>query len=330
MHVSYLQQHPCFQITDVVDLDPERRQEAEEKLGCRSHATRDDLLSHGKADMVVIATPTLTHEADALAILSAGKHCIAEKPVAMTYEGVLRVVEEARSAGKHLFAHHQHLFTPEHNFLKNLLARGQLGDLIEIRYSWGKYARRADWQTLRKNGGGLWANYGSHALSTMLDLLGGRVVRLSGTALHVKDAGDADDHAHFLLETDNHRIGDIFVSSCSAVSQPRYVVLGSAGAAVALDKGKALVRYYNKKDVPALEAFDGAAPGRKYGTGETLPWQEETVSYDLEEGSDFYDNVAAVLENRAGMIVTPGSALEVARVLEWGRTGVDPVANLSP
>lgn len=44
----------------------------------------------------------------------------------------------------------------------------------------------------------------------------------------------------------------------------------------------------------------------------------------LEAANSFYDNVADVLLDGAPMVVTPESAVEVARILEWGQLGFDP------
>lgn len=325
IHIEALKKHPRFRVTEVADPDPVRRAEAVEKLGVTAFASRDELLASGTAELVVVATPTTNHEEDALAVCRARRHCIVEKPVALTHAGFKRIAEAFLQAGRRLFPHHQFTFSAEHRFLKQLMAEGLLGNIFEIRFNWAGYARRNDWQTLKKNGGGIWNNHGAHALSSLLDLLGAPIRTLGGGAVHVKDAGDADDHAHFLLGAANARLGDLFLTSSCAATLPRFMILGSTGSATASDGG-ALLKYYDPASAPAIEAQEGAVAGRVYGFSDHLEWREETRALSpAGSAATFQDNVAEVLRDGAPQAVTPESALEVMRLLEWGTTGKDPL-----
>lgn len=325
IHVNQLKSDPRFRVVEVADPDPERRAEAEKELGCRAFTSRDELLSQGTSSLVVVATPNTCHEADALAVVGTGRDCVLEKPVATSYAGASRVVRAFAEAGRRVFPHHQHLFSSEHQVLRALLESGKLGEVFEIRYHWVSFGRRNDWQTLRKNGGGHYNNHGPHALSTMLNLLDAPLVSLTGEARHIKDAGDADDHAAFVLRAANGRTGVLMLSTSCAAPMPKFVVLGSAGTAWAAEEpGKMHVKFFDPTAAPLLEVRDGAAAGRTYGSGETLPWQEEILDLADKPAGCFYDNVAAVFLDGADPIVSAQSAVEVVRALEWGMTGKDP------
>jgi len=95
-------------------------------------------------------------------------------------------------------------------------------------------------------------------------------------------------------------------SPCCALPMPKFVILGSAGTAVAAEEaGKVRVKFFDPAAAPALEVRDGAVPGRAYGSGEQLPWQEETLETASMPKLAFYDNVAAVLLDGAAPAVTP-------------------------
>ncbi len=325
IHVNQLKNNPRFRIVEVADPDPERRAEAEKELGCRAFASRDELLSQGTSSLVVVATPNTCHEEDALAVAAACRDCLLEKPVATSYAGTVRVVRAFAEAGRHIFPHHQHLLFPEHQVLKELIGSGKLGEVFEIRYHWLNFGRRNDWQTLQKNGGGHYNNHGPHALSTMLNLLGAPLVSLTGEARHIKDAGDADDHASFVLKAANGRSGVLMLSTCCAAPMPKFLLLGSTGSAWPHEEpGKVCVKFFDPAAAPLLEVIDGAAAGRAYGSGEKLPWQEEVLDLADKPELRFHENVAAVLLDKAEPEVTAQSAVEVARALEWGLTGKDP------
>lgn len=327
IHIRQLKDHPRFRVVEVADPDPVRRVEAERELGCRSFASRDELLDGGSSSLVVVATPNTCHEEDALAVARSGRDCVLEKPVAMSYAGAVRVAGAFSDRGRQVFPHHQHLFSQEHQLLKELISSGRLGEVFEIRYHWVAFVRRNDWQTLRKNGGGHFNNNGPHALSTILDLLGAPLTSLAGYTAHIKDAGDADDHASFLLRTANGRSGVLLLSTCCATPLPKFTILGSAGTAWPGETaGQIRIKFFDPARAPALEVKDGPAVGRTYGTGEHLPWQEEILDPSSQPELAFYDNIADVLSGVSRPRAAIQGAVEVARALEWGREGGDPAA----
>ena len=92
IHVAQLRQRPDFKIVDVADPDPHRLDEASRALGCGTHSDLAGLLKTSKADLVVIATPSFSHEEDSLKVLKSGRHCLVEKPMAMSFSGARRMI----------------------------------------------------------------------------------------------------------------------------------------------------------------------------------------------------------------------------------------------
>lgn len=320
IHVKAIQHDERYCITEVADPDELRRNEAAGALGCRAFSDLSSLLKEGDSELIVVATPNNFHESDTVTVLEAGRHCICEKPMAGTYAGAKRVVEAATRIGRKLFVHHQSLFSDEYNFLREIVESGILGEVHEIRFNWASYSRRNDWQTLRKNGGGLLNVLSPHLLTCLLPLLGSPVQGVWASIKHIKDAGDTDDHVHLLLRAENGRVGDAFISTCCALPIPRFILIGSTGTVVSQTGETATFRYYEQSSANRLEVIEGAAAGRKYGTGEVLPWKEITRPVEPEKRSGaFYDNVYGVLRESAPMVVTMESALEVSRVIELAR-----------
>ncbi|HWL51942.1 MAG TPA: Gfo/Idh/MocA family oxidoreductase [Chthoniobacteraceae bacterium] len=325
IHVKGLRDREDFQIVEVADPEEQRRLQAKAELGCEAYPDLETMLAKGSADLIVVATPSTFHERDALAVIAAGKDCVLEKPIATSYAGAKKIADAAAAAGTRLFVHHQHLFSDEYQFLREIISSGILGEVHGIRYNWASYSRRNDWQTLKANGGGLLNNHGPHALTTALDLLDSPVECLCASVQHIKDAGDADDHAHLFIKAKSGRIAELFLSTSCALPLPRTILLGSCGTLIA-DHTEAKLRFYDSAKAPALEVVDGHSKERKYGNADVLPWQEETRKVvPSKPVGNFYDNVSAVIREGAKMTVSPESALEVTRAIEWAATGEDPV-----
>ncbi len=322
IHINKIRERDDFKVIDVADPNAERREEAARELDCGAHPDIDALLAATDAEVVVVATPNLSHEADATRVLESGRHCLLEKPMAMDHAGALRLIELARKVDRKLFVHHQRRFGPEFRFLREIIDSGIIGRVFEIQLSWGGFARRNDWQTLRKNGGGVLNNTGPHIVDLATNLLDAPANAMLSDMQHIKDAGDVDDHVHIFMKNAKGQNVDLVVTTCQALPGPRTVLLGSCGTLVAHDDKKARLRYYDPSKVPTLDVVEGPAPGRKYGNEDVLPWQEEERDMTPSEpGGDFYDNVAAVLLEGAPMVVTPESAAEVIRIIEWAREG---------
>lgn len=312
LHLQPILSHQGFRIVAVADPLEERRQEAINLTGCEGYPNLRELLLQSNAELIVIATPSVSHYTDAKASLQSGRHVIVEKPMALLADEAEELVLLAQARSLHLAVNHSHLHRAEYYHLRQALDRGVLGPLFHLRTFWGNYARRWDWQTLVKNGGGQLNNTAPHVLSLVLPLLGDPVSEVHADLRNIKDAGDAEDHVHLLLRTELGVTADVVVSSAIEADLPRWVLCGRYGTASLVGKQLHL-KYYDSAAVEPLTTLDAAAPGRKY-LKETLPWQHEVLELSENPNPGFHQNVYDVIANGAQALVTPRSAAEVVRV----------------
>lgn len=325
LHLEPMLKNGGFRIVEVADPLQERCLEAEALTGCRTFASIDELLSEGSAELVVVATPSATHYEDALKVLNAGRHCVLEKPIAMTSREADEIVALAQARNLRVFVHHAHLHRKEFHHLMAVVKSGMLGPIFHVRSFWGNYARRWDWQTLRKNGGGQLKNTCPHPLSVILPLLDSPVVSVSADLRNIKDAGDAEDHVQLFMKTESGTTVDLVVSSAIALGMPRWMLCGKYGT-VTSDGKVSRARFYDSSKVPPLTALDGAAPGREY-LKEELPWQEKELPVEPAPVPSFHQNVYDVLTGGASQVVTPESAAEVVRVSELAWRDFSPMTS---
>jgi len=312
LHLEPLSKLAGFQIVAVADPLAERCAEAAERTGCQEYAALDDLLKNSDARLIVVATPSSTHYEDVLKVLQAGRHCIAEKPLALETAQADELVALAKEKGLGLFVNHSHLHLPYFHHFKKVLESGVLGTLFSIRVCWGNFARRWDWQTLRKNGGGQLNNTCPHVLSVVLPWLDGTVENVFADLRNIKDVGDAEDHVHMVLQTGSGLTADIVVSGAMAQSGPKWMFFGDQGSMTS-DGNTCTLRYFDRSKVEALSVLDTAAPGRKY-LREELPWEERTEEIGPLPVKPFHENIFDVLTGQAEPVVTAESAAEVVRV----------------
>lgn len=92
----------------------------------------EQLLERFEIDAVAIATPARTHYPIAITAIAAGKHVVVEKPLADNSVHGLAMVQAARDAGTVLMADHTYCYTPAVLKIRELLAAGELGEILYI------------------------------------------------------------------------------------------------------------------------------------------------------------------------------------------------------
>jgi myo-inositol 2-dehydrogenase / D-chiro-inositol 1-dehydrogenase len=116
-------------VVAVYDLDQARA--AKVAVDCRGARVFDaphSLINSDKVDAVVIVSPDDTHAEFALACLRAGKPVLCEKPLGVTTQQALQVVEAEAALGKRLLSlGFMRRFDPQHVGVKRAIVAGQLG-----------------------------------------------------------------------------------------------------------------------------------------------------------------------------------------------------------
>ncbi len=94
-HARILRDVDGVEMAGIHDAREERAREVEAELGVRRFAALEGLLDH--ADAVVVAVPTTSHEAVAVAALERGVHALVEKPMAPTLAAADRMLAAAEA-----------------------------------------------------------------------------------------------------------------------------------------------------------------------------------------------------------------------------------------
>jgi predicted dehydrogenase len=124
----------------------------------------EHMLNGVGVDAVVIATSVRLHYPMAKASLLAGKHTLIEKPMAASSEQCAELIEIARKQGLVLMVGHTFLYSPAVRKIKEIIVRGDLGD---IRYI---CARRLNLGLFQKDINVAW-DLAPHDISIVLHLL---------------------------------------------------------------------------------------------------------------------------------------------------------------
>lgn len=97
--------------------------------GIITDASYESILSDPELDAVIIATPVHTHHPLAKQALSAKKHVLVEKPLALSVNEGLELKDLAAKQGKVLMVDHTFLYTGAVQKIKELVSNGTIGKI---------------------------------------------------------------------------------------------------------------------------------------------------------------------------------------------------------
>jgi predicted dehydrogenase len=128
-----IQELECAELTAICDVNSERL----ELLGRRFPAAETvgrfaEVLEDPRIEAVAIATPVSSHFSLGLAALEAGKHVLIEKPLAASSDECRELISNAEERGLLLMPGHTFLYSPPVLAIRDLIDRGELGDLCFI------------------------------------------------------------------------------------------------------------------------------------------------------------------------------------------------------
>ncbi len=324
-HAQIIRQHGGFELVAVCDTQKAVREEVKAEVGCAAYASFGAMLKDANVELVVVATPTKFHQRMAIQALRAGKHVLCEKPSALSARGIDAMAAAAEAAGKVLTMHHNRRLDPDFLYVKEKIESGVLGKVFRIRRSVVGFARRNDWQTLLKYGGGMIGNWGVHLVDQVLQLMAGPVTDVWSDVNHFVNPGDAEDDLIALLRDDNGLVADIEMTSVNAAPTPNWVVLGTCGS-LWIQGSTAKMKVYDPAELAAVTANDiPYAIGRQYGVipgPDKIPWREiEEAAKPVGQYASYYDNLYEGIRHGAPLLVQPASARRTYAVLDRIRRG---------
>ncbi len=318
-HVPAYEARPQqFNVVAACDIDTDRLPPAAERLGCRTYERFDDIIRDPDVEIVDIVTTSCHHASQAIAAMDAGKGVFVEKPMCISHEQALAMVEASERNGVPLFVLHNRRFEPAFNHISEIIDSGVIGDVFEIKLRRNGYSRRNDWQTVLRLGGGQLTNWGPHLIDHGLKFLGCPVAEVWSDLKRIAAVGDAEDHLHIILKGANGRVVDIEVSGGAAVGEQVYTIFGTKGGLTS-DDSKIHLRYLDPSHrLPPRPVIEDTPPrGSGFGYPDDLKWVEETIDVSPASGVNMdiiWELLYAALRLGKPFPVTLDEAVEVVRV----------------
>jgi predicted dehydrogenase len=127
MYAEALVDSPVAEVVAFAEVSERVADAAREATGLPVVTTHDDLLGRFDLDAVIVATPDFAHREAAVAVATAGKHLLVEKPLAMTVEEAYAIRDAVRAGGASCLVGFENRWNPHVLQARRLVESGALG-----------------------------------------------------------------------------------------------------------------------------------------------------------------------------------------------------------
>ena len=313
-----------YTIAVAVERRADRRERAAQELGCETVADYKELFGRTDIDLVINASFSQMHVPVTLDLLAHGFNVVCEKPFARTTAEVDALILAEKASGKRLFVFQQSRFAPYFKKVKDIIASGVLGRIIQIDIAFNGFARRWDWQCVQNFTAGSLYNTGPHPLDQALRLLDVEgMPQVLCKMDRVNTYGDAEDYVKLILTAPGKPLVDLEISSCDGYADSIYKIQAQNGS---LKGGASLLtwKYFKPSEAPAqtltLAPLCGADGTPAY-CGENLQWYEEEWRPESEKlfhviTTAYYNKLYDTLVNGASFPITLAQVRQQIAVIE--------------
>ena len=198
----------------------------------------DLLISDPEVNAVYVATPPSSHKEYSIAAAKAGKPVYVEKPMAMSFEECIDMIDACSQSNVPLFVAYYRRALPRFLKVKELLEKGEIGDVRFVNIRYYEKPREDDvkgnfhWHTDPIIAGcGYFCDLGSHIIDLIQYLLG-NIKEASGHASNQNKIYQAEDivTGEFLFDSGVHGTG--IWSFSASEDRDKIEIIGSKGKIV--------------------------------------------------------------------------------------------------
>lgn len=221
-HLRVIGSRPNVRLAAVADPDGDALAAATTRTGGAGFADPLAMIAEAELDAVVIAAPTTSHLALALAAIERGIAVLVEKPLAPTVDEALQIVAASRATGVPVQVGHVERFNPAVRELGRLLGEGWLSTVFAIT------SRRAGPFPARIRDVGVTVDLATHDVDICSWIAGERPVRVHAeTAQRIH--AEHEDLLFGLMHFPSGVVAQLDVDWLTPAKRRQLVVVGEEG-----------------------------------------------------------------------------------------------------
>jgi predicted dehydrogenase len=286
-----------------------RRREFAERWNLPIVDSAEEIFASDLIDAVLVLTPPSTHLELVERAASAGKHVLLEKPLEITTDRAIRLVEGTERAGVKLGVMLQHRFRPVSVALAGIVMDGRLGQLVAAS------ARLANWRpqsyydqpgrgTKARDGGGVLLTQGIHTLDLLISLAGVPVEVAAYATTTPVHRMETEDLVASAIRFADGALGTVSATTCAYPGYPDAVELIGTKGSARIEDTRLMAHFHDGSEV---RQDDGALGGGAGADPMAFPHHHHRAAI-----ADFLDSLDEGREPK----VSGREALKVHRLID--------------
>lgn len=217
---------PLTELTAVYDVNHDLANDISQRFQVRNMKTQEALLTDATVDVVYVAVPHYLLAPLTRQVLEAGKHALAEKPLAISLEEVDQLIELSSKSQLNLGVFYEMRYAPANAVAHQLIQGGAIGEIIGVQIQtlidkpltyWqsGYTGRSANpWRGIKAQaGGGVVLMNTSHLFDALFHITGLNVVTVSAEVGNLLSNVEVEDMATATLRFDNGALGSLIAGA---------------------------------------------------------------------------------------------------------------------
>jgi predicted dehydrogenase len=228
-HAPLISATPGLRLRYIASTDPAKVQKTWPKVDVLSY---EEVFTTPGIDLIVIATPNVTHFELAEKALNSGEHVVLDKPFTTTVKEAEKLITLAKKRRRLLSVFQSRRWDADFLTLQKLLAKHSLGEVMyfESRYDRFRPEVKKRWRELPGPASGTWYDLGAHLADQALQLFGVPDSVCADLAMQ-RPGAKAVDYFHVLLHYGKRRVV-LHSGSLVVANSPRFFVHGTRGSYV--------------------------------------------------------------------------------------------------
>ena len=229
-HIPFIISNPAFSLNMIMQRHGNTAKENHKEAVIVNEI--DSVLADKSIELIVIASPNITHHPYAKQAMLAGKHVVVEKPFTNTVEEAKELVDISNQTGKICAVFHNRRYVADFLTMKHIIEEGLLGETREFFSHYDRY--RPDprtyglWREEELPGSGVFYDLGPHLIDQALVLFG-KPSFITADIRKQKHYSKVDDYFDIKLD-----YGKLIVTLHSSMlvreMGPRYMIHGTKGS----------------------------------------------------------------------------------------------------
>jgi len=229
-HIPFIISNPAFSLNMIMQRHGNTAKESHKEVIILNEF--EAVLADKSIELVIIASPNITHHPYAKQAMLAGKHVVVEKPFTNTVEEAKELVDISNQTGKICAVFHNRRYVADFLTMKHIIEEGLLGETREFFSHYDRY--RPDprtyglWREEELPGSGVFYDLGPHLIDQALVLFG-KPSFITADIRKQKHYSKVDDYFDIKLD-----YGKLIVTLHSSMlvreMGPRYMIHGTKGS----------------------------------------------------------------------------------------------------